>query len=80
MSFTWLGPSEAQIMLIGRYCIVTGLGLKKDRLGGQVAWAWLGFSKTWLYQDFGPPPIPFQILLIFLNILLDLSLSVNVSF
>ena len=29
-----LGPPEAQVMLIGRYCIVTGLGLTKDRLGG----------------------------------------------
>ena len=36
-------------MLIGRYCIVTGLGLTKDRLGAQVAWAKPGFSNsTWL--------------------------------
>ena len=32
-------------MLIGMYCIDTGLGLAKDRLGGRVAQAWLGFSK-----------------------------------
>ena len=27
-----LGPPEAQVMLIGRYCIVTGLGLAKDKI------------------------------------------------
>ena len=32
-----LGPPEAQVMLIGRYCIVTGLGLTKDRFGGQAS-------------------------------------------
>ena len=50
--FAGLGSPEAQVRLIDRYCIVTGLGLTKDRLGGQVAWAWLGFSETWLYHDF----------------------------
>ena len=32
-----LGPPEAQVRLIGRYRIVTGLGLTKDSLGGQIA-------------------------------------------
>ena len=60
-SSTWLylaglGPPEAQVKFIGRYCIVTGLELTKDRLGGHVTWTCLGFSKAWLYRDFGPPP------------------------
>ena len=41
--------AEAHPRLIGRYCIVTGLGLTKDTLGGQVAWIWPGFLKAWMY-------------------------------
>ena len=46
-------------MVIWQVLIITGLGLTQDRLGGQggqVAQAWPGFSKAWLYHDFGPPP------------------------
>ena len=51
-----IGPPEAQVRLIGMYCIVTGSGLTKDRLGGQVAFAWPGFSKACLDHNFGRPP------------------------
>ena len=56
-----LGPPEAQVIRpIGRYCIVTGLGLTTDRLGGQVAQAWQAFSKVWLYHYIICPPPPYS--------------------
>ena len=56
LSWAELGPPEARVMLIGRYCMVTGLGLTKERLGGQVAWTWpaserLGFTTTSPFID-----------------------------